>query len=347
MFPLSRQVKIGIFLVVVISFVSITFYGYQVFFAPNFLAQRYEPKMLYIYPDTDFKTLMDTLNQGGYVGDMISFAFVCKVLGYQENIKAGAYEIQPAANNWDVVRMLKAGNQKPVKVVLNHARLLTEVAEKVCQKLLLPSDSLLKALKNPEITQKFGFDTLNVIGMFIPNTYQMYWTINAETLMKRFHHEYKLFWNKERLAKADSLQLTPQQVTVLASIVQAETRMKDEMPIIAGVYLNRLRIKMPLQADPTLVFASGNFAAKRVTLDMKQIDSPYNTYKYAGLPPGPINTPAAPAIDAVLNYQKHNYLFFCAREDFSGYHNFAEDFATHLQFANTYREALNKANIFK
>ena len=183
--------------------------------------------------------------------------------------------------------------------------------------------------------------------MFIPNTHEVYWTISAEQLLEKFKKEYDKFWNEGRLAKAKVLNMTPVEVSILASIVQAETRHNDESPRIAGLYLNRLKMGMPLQADPTLIYAIGNFDIQRVLNVHKEIDSPYNTYKYAGLPPGPINFPSIISIDAVLNHEEHNYIYMCAKEDFSGYHNFTASLREHNNNARKFQQALNRARIYQ
>lgn len=247
--------------------------------------------------------------------------------------------------NVELIRLLRSGKQKPVKVTFNSIRLKQDLAVRLAQKLEMNEDTLLSMLNNPTLTQKFGFDTVNIVGMFIPNTYEMYWDIGPETLFKRMHHEYEKFWTDERKAKLDSVGLTRQQVTVLASIVEQETRKADEMPRVAGVYLNRLRKGMILQADPTLKFAARNFAAKRVYNSLKEIDSPYNTYMYAGLPPGPIYLPSTITLDAVLNAEDHSYIYFCARPDFSGYHDFAVNYRDQINNARKYQRALNQAGI--
>jgi UPF0755 protein len=179
--------------------------------------------------------------------------------------------------------------------------------------------------------------------MFIPNTYHLYWNMTSEKLLKRFHHEYQSFWTSERREKANRMGLTPIQVSILASIVQAETIYDKEKPAIAGVYMNRLNKNMRLQADPTVVYAVGDFTIQRVLKGHKEVDSPYNTYKYSGLPPGPINLPSITSIDAVLNYEHHDYLYFCAKEDFSGYHRFAVSFEDHLKNARLYQKALDQS----
>jgi UPF0755 protein len=244
-----------------------------------------------------------------------------------------------------LIRRLKAGRQTPIRLTFNSFRTKRQLAEKLDQKLGFSAQQILALMNDPSETSKFGLDTFNIISIFIPDSYEMYWTIKPEALMQKMEKAYKRFWNEERLAKARALNLTPAQVMTIASITQSETNKTDEMPRVAGVYLNRLAQNMPLQADPTVVYAVGDFEIKRVLSGHKEIDSPYNTYKYGGLPPGPIAIAIRPAIDAVLNFEKHDYLFFCAREDFSGYHNFTKDFNEHLRNARIYQAALNKAGI--
>ena len=193
--------------------------------------------------------------------------------------------------------------------------------------------------------EKYGFKPEEMIGMFIPNTYEVWWNITPEGLTERMKKEYDNFWNEERVAKLARTRLTQKEVTTLASIICEETRMTDEMPTMAGVYINRLRRGMLLQADPTVKFAIGDFTIRRVLNRHLEVDSPYNTYKYAGLPPSPICMPSIKGIDAVLNYKESNYLYFCAKEDFSGYHNFARTLSEHNQNARRYANALNRAGI--
>ena len=195
--------------------------------------------------------------------------------------------------------------------------------------------------------ENYGFTPENFKAMFIPNTYEFYWTTSAEEFVERMNNEYNKFWNDERKTKAGQIGLSPVEVSILASIVQAEVSKNEELKTVAGLYINRLKKGIMLQADPTVKYAVGDFAIKRVLNKHLEIDSPYNTYKYAGLPPGPINFPEIQAIDAVLNYEKHNYLFMCAREDFSGYHNFAVNNAQHARNAAKYREALDRNRIFQ
>ena len=211
--------------------------------------------------------------------------------------------------------------------------------------LMLDKEELLSLLNDSAYCDSLGFTLETVMAMFIPNTYEVYWNIPAEKLMQRMKREYKSFWTDARLEKAKAINLTPVEVSVLASIVEEETAATDEYPIVAGLYLNRLHRGIPLQADPTVKFAVGDFTLQRILFEHLEIDSPYNTYKYPGLPPGPLRIPTIKGMDSVLNYMKHNYLYMCAKEDFSGRHNFAATLTEHNRNANRYRAELNRRKI--
>jgi UPF0755 protein len=206
---------------------------------------------------------------------------------------------------------------------------------------------LLKKFTDPTTFEKYGFTESTFHCMFIPNTYEFYWTTDAEKFVSRMFQEYRNFWNNSRKEKAAKLKLSFEEVSTLASIIDRETSMNTEKPVIAGVYINRLKSDWPLQADPTLIFALNDYTIKRVLDVHKNVDSKYNTYKYMGLPPGPICIPSISAIDAVLNYQKHAYFYFCAKDDFSGYHTFSKTYPEHLISAKKFQQALNKQKIFK
>jgi UPF0755 protein len=289
---------------------------------------------------------VDKLYEERVINDAVSFGFVAKILGYQEAVKPGLYQIEPKMSNLQLVRMLRSGQQTPVRVTFNTVRTQEDLAEKISANLEVSKEQFLELLQDSVYIRKFGFEEETIMSVFIPNTYEFWWDTSAEELFERMHKEYQIFWTDARKQKAQDLGLSQQEVSTLASIVQAESQKSDERPKIAGVYLNRLRIGMPLQADPTLVFAAGDFSIKRLTAKQMAIDSPYNTYKYAGLPPGPINLPDINSLDAVLNYEKHSYLYFCAKEDFSGYHSFAVGYDEHLSNARRYQRALNAANIY-
>jgi UPF0755 protein len=342
---LSRNTKIGILLTLVIVFISGTFYFYQVFFASNFLVKSQKPGWLYIPRGADFKAVKDSLEANKLVHDFLPFAFASKLLGYQDAVKPGAYEIQPNEGNLSLIRRLRSGRQSPVKLTFNSFRTKSQLADRLDQKLELSAEEILNAMQSPELKDRYGLDSSNCISLFVPDSYEVYWTISQKELIRLMGNAYLRLWNDAASEQAKALGFTPAQIMTIASIVQSETNKVDEMPRVAGVYLNRLRENMPLQADPTVVFAVGDFSIRRVLSGHKEVDSPYNTYKYNGLPPGPIAIATRQAIKAVLNPEKHDYLFFCAREDFSGYHNFTRDFNQHLKNARTYQAALNKAGI--
>ncbi|MHA7099005.1 endolytic transglycosylase MltG [Roseivirga pacifica] len=325
---------------------SFSFYFYQLFFGVNVLAEKNDTTILIDRDDT-FDSLRNRLYDEQIIEDALSFSFVSKVLGYQDAIKPGVYLLTKDMNNLEAVRKLRAGDQTPVNITFNNVRLKPELAEKITANTGVSTDEFLALLNNEDYIADFGFNEATVIGMFIPNTYEVYWTISAEALFERMNKEYKAFWNDSRKQKAEAIGLTPAEVSTLASIVQAESIMGDESPTIAGLYINRLNKNILLQADPTVKFALGDFAIQRVLTADTRVDSPYNTYRYKGLPPGPINLPTISSINAVLNYKKHNYIYMCAKEDFSGYHRFAKTLVEHNKNARLFQQALNRRNIYR
>ncbi len=263
-------------------------------------------------------------------------------------LKPGRYRIRKNMSNLDLLRMFRYGRQEAVKFTFNSMRNMEGLCRIIDKELALKSEDFLEVLSDSiNRREKFGFNESEIMAMFIPNTYYIYWNISAGNFIARMHTEYRKFWTKERRTKAAKHGLTPIQVSVLASIIEEETADIKEYPVIAGVYLNRLRIGMKLNADPTLKFAAGDFSLKRLLNVHKEIDSPYNTYKYGGLPPGPIKIPSMQSIEGVLNADKHDYLYFCAKSDFSGTHVFSKTLNAHNIQARKYREALNKRNIYK
>lgn len=341
-----RKIVIVIILVFSILLSSFGLYFYQLIMTPNILVEKSNTPLL-IPVGSTFKDVQNQLHEGEYVQDLVAFSFLAKLMDYDENVKAGRFMLEKDMTNYQAVKLLRSGSQTPLNITFNNVRLKKELAEKICANLATDENKFYELLQDTAFIKDYGFNEYTVVSMFIPNTYEVYWTISEKELFDRMKAEYDKFWNEERRAKADSIGLTPQEVSTLASIVQAESKKNDEKPKIAGVYINRLERGMALQADPTLVYATGDFTIKRVLNIHKEIDSPYNTYKYPGLPPGPINIPPISAIDAVLNYTSHNYLYFCAKEDFSGYHSFATNLTQHLNNARRYQRALNKAKLYR
>ncbi len=341
-----RKIQFGLMLFSAVMIISFSFYFYQVFFSPNILVGRQEAEIT-IPSGTNFNELIAILDHQRILKDPVSFGFVSKLMKYQKNIRSGHYLLQPNMTNIEVIRMLRGGMQKPVSVVLNNVRIPADIAERASENLEMDQDSFLETYADPNTAEQFGFDSANFLAMFLPNTYEVYWNISPAHFFKRMNEEYKKFWTTERKDKAKEIGLSPVEVSVLASIVQAETNLSEEKPIIAGVYINRLNRGMKLQADPTVVYAIGDFSINRVLTVHKQVDSPYNTYMYAGLPPGPINLPEIGTLDAVLNYQQSDYIYFCAKEDFSGKHNFATNLRDHNNNARRYQNALNQRRIYR
>jgi UPF0755 protein len=342
----KRKILVGFILVFTVTLSSFSFYFWQVITAPNILVDQ-ESRFFYIQPNATFKDVQNTLYDENYVNDLVAFSFLAKLMDYDKYVKPGRYLLESNMSNRDAIRYLRSGKQEPVNITFNNVRLLEDLPPKICANINLDPESFMTKLEDSTLRAKHGFNDYTFKCMFIPNTYEVFWTITADELVERMSYEYKQFWNDEREAKADSIGLSPIEVSVLASIVQAECKMKDEAPVIAGLYLNRLKRNYLLQADPTVVYANGDFTINRVLNKHKEIESPYNTYKYRGLPPGPINAPEIRYLDAVLNHAEHNYLYMCAKEDFSGYHNFSTNLQQHMVYARRYQRALNREGIYR
>ncbi len=320
-------------------------YTYQMLYSPNFLINA-DDKFIIIEENTDFNELIKKLEDDTLINDILSFSFLSKLMEYQENIKIGAYKVKMNMSNYEMITMLRSGNQTPIKLTFTYARKIEDLAEKITTKLKMSKDDLLNYL-NENINNYDGFKKNDIISIFLPDTYEVYWNISPEKLTNKMYSEYKKFWNEERLSKLDKINLNQKEAIVLASIVASESRMLDEADRIAGLYINRLNRNMRLQADPTLIFAANDFTIRRVLNKHKKIKSPYNTYIHRGLPPGPIRLASKKYIDAVLNYEKHNYIYMCAKEDFSGYHAFATNLSDHNRNAKKFQIALNMRKIYR
>tara|TARA_B100001057_G_scaffold481249_1_gene555068 strand:- start:1302 stop:2330 length:1029 start_codon:yes stop_codon:yes gene_type:complete len=322
-----------------------TVYVYQMLYAPNFLINQTE-KFIIIKEETNFDELRNQLIEDTLLNDVISFSVLSKLMDYDTNIKIGAYKVKTNMSNYNMIRMLRSGNQTPINITFSYARKIDDLAEKITEKLKISSEDLTTYLYENLDNYK-GFNEIDIISIFLPDTYEVYWNISPRNLVDKMYSEYEKFWNSERLKKLEKINLNKKESIILASIVASETRMLDEADRIAGVYINRLNKNMRLQADPTLVFAANDFTIKRVLNKHKKIKSPYNTYIHKGLPPGPIRLTPKKYIDAVLNYEKHNYIFFCAKEDFSGYHSFATNLRDHNSNARKFQRALNERKIYR
>ena len=271
-------------------------YTYQMLYSPNFLINA-DDKFIIIEENTDFNELIKKLEDDTLINDILSFSFLSKLMEYQENIKIGAYKVKMNMSNYEMITMLRSGNQTPIKLTFTYARKIEDLAEKITTKLKMSKDDLLNYL-NENINNYSGFKKTDIISIFLPDTYEVYWNISPEKLTNKMYSEYKKFWNEERISKLDKINLNQKEAIVLASIVASESRMLDEADRIAGLYINRLNRNMRLQADPTLIFAANDFTIRRVLNKHKKIKSPYNTYIHRGLPPGPIRLASKKYIDA-------------------------------------------------
>lgn len=265
------------------------------------------------------------------------------------SIKAGSYELNAGMNNLEILKKLLSGSQTPIQLTFNNLRTKEQLSAKLGNELMIDSLTIINALNNKEIQQKYNLTDETIICLFLPDTYEVYWTISAEDLIEKMHKEYLRFWNETRIKKGKNIGKSKNEIITLASIVEEESNWNSELSTIAGLYINRLRIGMPLQADPTIKFAVGDFSLKRITkrwIDLSA-ESPYNTYTHVGLPPGPIRIPSKKTIDAVLNYEKHQYIYMCAKPNREPGHNFATNFNNHQNNARAYQRYLNKIGVKK
>lgn len=299
--------------------------------------------VLYIPQGAILNQVYDSLQTK--VNSLLFFKLVSRQLGYEKKVKSGRYVLESGMNNFQLVQKLKAGDQDPTKLRFISTRTKTTFSESIASQLEFSSEDLYKILVDPDFTASFNLDTATITSIFIPNTYFVYWDISPENFVKKMYREYQKFWNEKRLTQAKDLGLTPTEVITLASIVQEETNKNDEKPMVASVYLNRLNKGMLLQADPTVKYAYGDFSLRRILKQHLSIDSPYNTYQYKGLPPGPICIPDISSIDAVLKGQKTPYIYFCANADLSGSHTFATNYSDHQANARKYHRMLNARKI--
>ncbi len=304
-----------------------------------------ETHYLYIDADDTQDSVINKIKPIALPTSMAGLQTLLRHAGYEDHIKTGRYAIKPGEGAITIFRHLRSGQQESLHLTIPEVRTMDRLAAVLGKRLMIDSATIASALYSQEVTTKLGYDTCTIAAMFIPNTYDIYWNISIDGLLERMQKEHDRFWNADRKAKAAQIQLTPNEVATLASIIDEETANNAEKPMIAGMYMNRLKENMPLQADPTIKFALKDFALKRIYNKLLKVDSPYNTYVHEGLPPGPIKIASIKGTDAVLNYVNHDYLYMCAKEDFSGTHNFAKTYPEHLKNAAKYTKALNEKGI--
>lgn len=341
----SNKKIIGGVLLVLLAVGAIFGYKYYTAYFSGNTKNVEDKTYLYIRTGSTYDDVLATLKEKDFLISVDQFDKVARQRGYDKKVRPGRYRIKPRMSNLELVNILAGGKQEPVKFTFNNIRLKKELAGKVGRNLEADSLRFETMLGDDTYWKKYGFTAENCMVLFLPDTYEFWWNTDANEFVSKMAKEYKAFWTDERKAKAKKIGLTQAEVSILAAIVEKESNMRDERPTIAGVYMNRLNKGMKLQADPTVVFALGDFTIKRVLNSDTQIDSPYNTYKYEGLPPGPICLPSKNSIDAVLNYKSHTYIYFCAKEDFSGYHNFATTYDQHLKNAAKFQKAMNQRGI--
>jgi len=304
-------------------------------------------KYIFIPTGSSYRNVLDTLYSHLDIKNPKLLEWVAVKKKYPELVKPGRYVIDSDMSYVGLINLLRSGRQEPVKVTFNNVRTLNQIAGRVGRQIEADSAQLVNYFSEESNYAKDGFKSENIIALFIPDTYEFYWNTDAEEFYERMLKEYRNFWNQERLTRAKEKNLTPVEVAILASIIDDEVAKKDEKPRIAGVYLNRLKRGIPLQACPTIKFALNDFTLTRVLKKHLIVDSPYNTYRHNGFPPGPIGCPSKEGLDAVLNAEKHDYLFFAAKADFSGYHNFSRTLSEHTRYAALYQKELNRRKIFK
>ncbi len=334
-----------LFLVLIAGGIAACWFLYDRILRPNVILAGEASVDFYIPTGSGFEDVITLLAGEGFLRDTASFRWVAEKKNYPRHVHPGRYLISQGLSNNQLVAMLRSARQDPVEVVFNNIRTPQKLAAVISSQIEADSAEIMSLFSDARLLGAHGLSKETVMGTFIPNTYEMYWNTSAEEFLERMIREYRAFWNEERLARADEIGLKPMEVMTLAAIVNEETLMPEESARIAGVYMNRLKRGIRLHADPTVKFAVGDMSITRVLNKHLEIDSPYNTYRHSGLPPGPIVIPSIWAVDAVLRYEHHNYLYFCAKEDFSGYHNFAATLAQHNRNARLYQQALDERNI--
>lgn len=331
-----------IILIIAAALCLIVIVAAMIIFGPN--TKNKQSIQLVVPRNATYAQVLDSLETHNILRSERTFKTVVKAMKFK-TMHVGKYKIQPGMSNYHLVKLLRRGQHFPITFSFNNARTLDQFVEKVGHKFFFEPEELSILVHDTAFLKKYDLTEETCPAIFIPNSYQIFYDITAEGFFDRMYQNYKTFWAGKRTKEAESIGLSPTEVTTLASIVEEENFRPKEKAIIAGLYINRLNKGMLLQSDPTVKFALGDFSRQRILNADLRVESPYNTYKYKGLPPGPIRIPEASTIDSVLHYRHHDYLYMCAKEDLSGYHNFTSSSAQHEQNANRYRAALQARNI--
>jgi UPF0755 protein len=340
-----KHPHVSIWLLSVIAAVAFVMYiMYEATFAPNTGPLQKGP-FFYVHTGYNYDSVVRDLETGGYIKDMRTFKFLSNRLGLPSNIHPGKYKINKGMSNYDIIRLLRSGRQTPIKLVVKKVRSKNQIISFLGKNLEADSSTIVNLFNDSDYLAQFGLDTGNVLGAIMPDTYEFFWATSADKAFRKIVKNYQNYWTVERKLKAQELGLTPAEVMIVASIVDEETNKASDKGKVASVYLNRLKDGMKLQADPTVRYAIGDFTIHRVTGPMLKYDSPYNTYKYKGLPPGPICTPEKSSIEAVLNAPKTDYKYFCASPALNGSTDFACTFEEQKKNARQYQRTLDKKGI--
>ncbi|MBQ7689604.1 MAG: endolytic transglycosylase MltG [Muribaculaceae bacterium] len=313
--------------------------------APFFLTGAPGDGMVKVRKGSSVETVRDSLQSAVGVTFGNRVARLLSLTGADMSGRHGAFKVSKGDSPFTVMRRLRSGQPSGIRFTFNNIRTKQEWAERVGNTFMMSSNEMLAALNDTAVCAKYGKNTNTIVAMLLPDSYEFYWDLTPEQLLDRLHEYYNKFWTEERVGKAHALGLTPEQVATIASIVEEETAKAEERGMVARLYLNRVAQHMPLQADPTVKFAIGDFGIRRITREMLSTPSPYNTYRNPGLPPGPIRLAEKATIDMVLNAPEHDYIYMCAKSDFSGYHSFSSSYAEHMANAHRYQNALNARGI--
>ena len=316
----------------------------------NFVSRDREPHYVYVYPETTLDSLLISLQKDYVIGSERSLKLHSKLMKWTSAerpfVRTGRYLVPAETADLQLIRMFRSGDQKPIQLTFNNIRTREQLAARLGAQLMIDSASIISKLEDDAYLQQFGLRKETAVCLFLPDTYEMWWDISADQLFHRMATIHDSFWNADRLSKAEALELTPEEVTTIASIVEEETNRDEDKPIIAGLYMNRLRIGMPMQSCPTIKFALQDFSLRRITYEHLKTESAYNTYIHPGLPPGPIRIPQKKTIDFTLNPTPSNFLYMCASTKFDGTHHFSSSYASHAAYAAAYQRELNRRKIY-
>ena len=338
-----RKSIIWIVSILLLLAITVVIFTYTLVFKPTELT---ETVYIYIDENRNYEDVVSQLREKEILPNEDIFRILADRMNYPNMVKTGRYAIEDGMTMPEIIRRLRSGSQTPLNLTFNNIRTMENLAGRLSSQLMVDSVSILNVLIDTSLAVKHGFNEHTFGAMFIPNTYEVYWDTSIDNLINRMKKEYEAFWNTQRREKAANLGLTPIEVTILASIVEEEATYADEYPVVAGLYINRLNKEMRLEADPTVKFAVGDASLRRILFKHLEVESPYNTYKIDGLPPGPIRIPSTTSIEATLSPTLHNYIFMCAKDDLSGRHNFAVTHAEHARNARAYQRALNERGIY-